>query len=135
MDYKIKLDKGDYITQTHRKLFPYALKWCLEHGETSCRVNKTYFYFYFDKLLVTIIMENKKRRDFIQEGCVVEVEYTDAEKLLGDYENLICELISLYMGIYGCDIEEVIECINDSSDYFMYNIRARKEVEDNGVCD
>lgn len=54
MDYKIKLDKGNYITQTHRKLFPYALKWCLEHGETSCRVNKTYFYFYFDKLLVTI---------------------------------------------------------------------------------
>lgn len=53
-NYKLDLEKGDYITQTQRKLFPYALKWCLENGETSCRANRTYFNFDFDKLEVNI---------------------------------------------------------------------------------
>lgn len=56
MKYELDLknSKCDYITQTQRKLFKYALNWCLENNWNSCRVNRTYYNFDFEKLEVNI---------------------------------------------------------------------------------
>lgn len=55
--YKLDLDtnKKEYITQTQKKYFEYALKWCLENEWHSCRVNRIYYNFDFDNLKVNIV--------------------------------------------------------------------------------
>ena len=50
----IRKGKKEYITQTHRKYFKYALNWCLENNWNSCKVNRTYYNFDFDKMEVSI---------------------------------------------------------------------------------
>lgn len=51
---KIRNGKKEYITQTQKKNFKYALEWCLNNNWNSCKVNRTYYNFDFDKLEVTI---------------------------------------------------------------------------------
>ena len=52
--YKLVLKKGDYIPQRQKKLFKYALEWCLKNNWNSCKVNKTCYNFDFDKMEVFI---------------------------------------------------------------------------------
>ena len=44
----------EYITARQKKLFDYAVNWCLENNWNSCRVNRTYYNFDFEKLEVRI---------------------------------------------------------------------------------
>lgn len=57
MKYEIDLknSKFDYIPQTQKRNFKYALEWCLKNNWNSCRVNRTYYNFDFEKLEVNII--------------------------------------------------------------------------------
>jgi hypothetical protein len=50
------LKNGDkeYITPTQKKYFKLALQWCLTNNHNSCRVNRTYYNFDFDRLEVNI---------------------------------------------------------------------------------
>lgn len=50
----IRNGKKEYITQTQRKYFKHALNWCLENNWNSCKVNRTYYNFDFDKMEVSI---------------------------------------------------------------------------------
>jgi hypothetical protein len=43
-----------YIPQTQKKNFKYALEWCLNNNCNSCKVNRTYYSFDFDKMQVVI---------------------------------------------------------------------------------
>ena len=64
--YKLKSNKEEYITQTARKYFKYALEYVLNKKEkakdgslknevlNACIVNKIHFVFDFDKLTVHI---------------------------------------------------------------------------------
>ena len=64
--YKLKSNKEEYITQTARKYFKYALEYVLNRKEkakdenfknevlNACTVNKISFIFDFDKLTVHI---------------------------------------------------------------------------------
>lgn len=52
--YELDLKKGDYIPYNQKKLFKYAIDWCLKNNWNSCRVNRTYYNFDFDKLEVSI---------------------------------------------------------------------------------
>lgn len=52
--YKLKSNKEEYITQTARKYFKYALEYVLNKKENACTVNKIQFIFNFDKLTVQI---------------------------------------------------------------------------------
>ena len=52
--YVLDLKKGDYIPQNQKKLFDYAWKWCIENNWNSCRVNRTYYNFDFEKMEVNI---------------------------------------------------------------------------------
>ena len=64
--YKLKSNKEEYITQTARKYFKYALEYVLNRKEkakdgslknevlNACTVNKIHFVFDFDKLTVHI---------------------------------------------------------------------------------
>ncbi len=55
LDLKIGKDgRKEYITQTQKRNFKYALDWCLQNGWYSCRVNRTYYNFDFEKLEVNI---------------------------------------------------------------------------------
>ena len=46
---KMKIaNRYEYFTQTERKNIPIAAAWCLEHGETSCRVNRKGYRFDFE---------------------------------------------------------------------------------------
>lgn len=51
----LKNSKIDYITQAQKRNFKYALEWCLKNNWYSCRVNRTYYNFDFEKLEVNII--------------------------------------------------------------------------------
>lgn len=51
----LKNSKVDYITSTQKKHFKSAMEWCLRHNWNSCRVNKTYYNFDFEKLEVNIV--------------------------------------------------------------------------------
>lgn len=51
----LKNSKIDYIPRTQKRNFKYALDWCLENNWNSCRVNRTYYNFDFEKLEVNII--------------------------------------------------------------------------------
>ena len=53
--FELDLKKGEYITQRQKKNFKYAIQWCLENNWDSCRVNKTYYNFDFDKMQVNIV--------------------------------------------------------------------------------
>lgn len=53
--YELDLKKGDYIPQTQKRNFKYALKWCLENNWYSCKVNRTCYNFDFEKMEVSII--------------------------------------------------------------------------------
>lgn len=44
----------EYITQRQRKNFKYAVEWCLQNNWNSCKVNKTYYNFDFEKMIVNI---------------------------------------------------------------------------------
>lgn len=46
--------KKEYITQTQKKYFKYAVEWCLQNNWNSCRVNRTYYNFDFEKMKVNI---------------------------------------------------------------------------------
>ena len=46
--------RKEYITQTQRKYFKYAVEWCLQNNWNSCRVNRTYYNFDFKKMEVNI---------------------------------------------------------------------------------
>ena len=53
--YKLKSNKEEYITQTARKYFKYALEYVLNRKDlNACTVNKIQFIFDFDKLTVHI---------------------------------------------------------------------------------
>lgn len=54
-NYKLDLEKNDYIPQRQRRNFKYALEWCLNNNWNSCKVNRTYYNFDFEKLEVNII--------------------------------------------------------------------------------
>ena len=55
LDLKIDSEgRKEYITQTQKKLFKYAVDWCLKNNWNSCKVNKTYYNFDFEKLEVNI---------------------------------------------------------------------------------
>lgn len=43
-----------YITQRQKKNFKYALEWCLNNNWNSCKVNRTYYNFDFEKMQVVI---------------------------------------------------------------------------------
>lgn len=51
---KIRKGKTEYITQTQKKYFKYALQWCLENNWNSCKVNRTYYNFDFENMKVNI---------------------------------------------------------------------------------
>ena len=54
--YELDLEnsKIDYITQTQKRNFKYALEWCLKNNWYSCKVNRTCYNFDFEKLEVNI---------------------------------------------------------------------------------
>ncbi len=54
--YKLDLKNShfDYIPQTQKKYFNYALQYALENNEKSVKVNRVKFYFDFEKLQVMI---------------------------------------------------------------------------------
>lgn len=52
--YVLDLKKGDYIPQTQKRNFKYAINWVLQNNWNSCRVNRTYYNFDFDKMEVNI---------------------------------------------------------------------------------
>ena len=59
MNYKIIAStKGNsnlpYITERKMKYFELALNWCNDNNWNSCKVNRTYYNFDFDKLEVSI---------------------------------------------------------------------------------
>lgn len=50
----LKNSRIDYIPYTQKKYFKLALDWCIQNDWNSCKVNRTYFNFDFDKLEVSI---------------------------------------------------------------------------------
>lgn len=55
LDLKVNDEgKKEYITQTQKKNFKYALEWCLKNNWYSCKVNKTYYNFDFENMKVSI---------------------------------------------------------------------------------
>lgn len=54
-DDLIRKGKKQYITQTQKKYFKYALQWCLENNWNSCKVNRTYYNFDFENMKVNIV--------------------------------------------------------------------------------
>lgn len=43
-----------YITPTRKKYFKLALDWCLKNNWNSCKVNRIYYNFDFEKMQVGI---------------------------------------------------------------------------------
>lgn len=68
-----------------------------------------------------------KERIFMQEGATVEVKYKNIDYLLEDYEEMICNLISLFMSYYCMEIDEVIDTINNGG--YLSEIIAKKDEE------
>lgn len=55
LDLRIdKNGKKEYITQTQKRYFKYAIEWCLQNNLNSCKVNKIYYNFDFEKMEVNI---------------------------------------------------------------------------------
>ena len=52
--YVLDIKKDEYITPTQKRNFKYAIEWCLQNNWYSCRVNKTYYNFDFNKMEVNI---------------------------------------------------------------------------------
>lgn len=56
LDLKVDSDgRKQYIPQTQKRNFKYALAWCLENNWNSCKVNRTCYNFDFEKLEVSIV--------------------------------------------------------------------------------
>lgn len=49
-----KNGKKEYITQTQKRYFKYAVEQCLQNNLNSCKVNKIYYNFDFEKMGVNI---------------------------------------------------------------------------------
>lgn len=52
--YELDLQKDEYIPQTQKKYFDYALDYALMNNEKSVKVNRIKFYFDFDNMRVMI---------------------------------------------------------------------------------
>lgn len=53
-NYKIVLEKYQYLTQTEKKYFPLALEYSQKHNTNSVKVNRIKFYFDYKKNQVMI---------------------------------------------------------------------------------
>ena len=52
--YVLDLKAGDYIPQTQKRNFKYAIVWVLKNNWYSCKLNRTNYNFDFDKMEVNI---------------------------------------------------------------------------------
>lgn len=53
-DLDLKNSYIDYVTQTEKQYFYYALDYAIKNNEKSVKVNRIKFYFDFDKMQVMI---------------------------------------------------------------------------------